>query len=107
MVVFRVIIWCFGVSGKDSLDAVVVRGKVVAEIVKRLKREMEFYEEVDRKFRRKYGCSLEDLELKIEREGIPVDNHEVWEDSIEWRNAIEEVDKLRKILEELQVAIKR
>jgi len=33
---------------------------------------------------------------------VPLDNHEIWEDSIEWRNAVEEIEKLKKLIEELQ-----
>ncbi len=36
------------------------------------------------------------------REGVPLDNHEIWEDSIEWRNAVEEVEKLKRLIEELK-----
>lgn len=36
---------------------------------------------------------IEELEKRIEREGVPSDNYEVWEDSIEWKNAVEEIEK--------------
>jgi len=52
--------------------------------------------------RKKYKCSLEELEKRIEKEGVPVDNHGIWEDSIEWRNAVEETKKLKKLIEELE-----
>ncbi len=29
---------------------------------------------------------------------MPLDNHEIWEDSIEWKNAVEEVEKLKKLI---------
>ncbi len=32
----------------------------------------------------------------------PLDNHEIWEDSIEWRNAVEEAKKLKRLIEELK-----
>jgi len=38
----------------------------------------------------------------IEKEDVPVGDHEVWEDSIEWRNAVEEIEKLRNLLKELK-----
>ena len=44
----------------------------------------------------------EELEKKIEREGVPVDEHGIWEDSMEWRNAVEEVERLKKLLKELK-----
>ncbi len=79
-----------------------IKKEVYEEIVKKLKEEAEYYEAIVKKFEKKYNCSLEELEKKIEEKGIPVDNHEIWEDSIEWRNAVEELEKLRKLLEELK-----
>ena len=76
--------------------------EVYEEIVKKLREEVEYYEAIVKKFEKKYGCSLEDLEKRIEEEGVSVDNHEIWEDSIEWRNAVEELEKLKKLLEELE-----
>lgn len=45
--------------------------------------------------------TLRELEEKIERKAVPVDKHEVWEDSIEWRNAVEEMKKAERILSEI------
>jgi len=84
-------------------DAIVaVRREVVEEIIRRLNDETEFYKMIIENFRKRYGCGLEELEKKIKREGVPVDKHEIWEDSIEWRNAAEEIEKLRKLLRELK-----
>jgi len=79
-----------------------IRKEVYEEIVKKLREEVEYYGAIVKKFEKKYGCSLEDLERRIEEEGVPADNHEIWEDSIEWRNAVEELEKLRKLLKELE-----
>ncbi len=79
-----------------------IRKYVYEEIVRKLREDAEYYEAIVKKFEKKYGCSLEELEMKIEKEGVPVDNHEIWEDSIEWRNAIEELEKLKKLLEGLK-----
>jgi len=49
---------------------------VCREIVKRLSSELEYYEAIVDKFRKKYRCTLEELEDRIKREGVPVD-HEV------------------------------
>jgi len=78
-----------------------IKKEVYEEILKKLKEEAGYYEAIVKKFEKKYGCSLEELERRIEREGVPVDDHEIWEDSIEWRNAVEELGKLRKLLKEL------
>lgn len=78
-----------------------IKKEVYEEIVKKLREEAEYYEAIVKKFEKKYGCSLEELEKRIEEEGVPVDNHEIWRDSIEWRNAVEELKKLRKLLGDL------
>ena len=79
-----------------------IRKEIYEEIVRKLREDVEYYEAIVRKFEKKYGCSLEELEKKIEEEGVPIDDHEIWEDSIEWRNAAEELEKLKKLLEELK-----
>jgi hypothetical protein len=56
--------------------------------------------QVIRQMKQQYGCSLEELEARLSRgEG---QEHPDWEDSIEWRNAVEALQRtqtLRKILE--------
>ena len=84
------------------INEVITSPERVEEIVKKLREEVEYYEAIAKKFEKKYNCSLEELERRIEEEGVPIDNHEIWEDSIEWRNAVEELEKLKKLLEELE-----
>jgi len=79
-----------------------IKKEVYEEIIKKLREEAEYYEAIVKKFEKKYGSSLEELERKIEKEGVPIDDYEIWEDSIEWRNAVEELERLRKLLEELE-----
>ena len=79
-----------------------IKKEVYEEIVRKLREEIEYYEVIVKKFEKKYGCSLEDLERRIDEEGVPADNHEIWEDSMEWRNAVEELEKLRKLLDSLR-----
>ena len=79
-----------------------IRKEIYEEIVKKLREEVEYYEAIVKKFEKEYGCPLEELEKKIEREGVSIDNHEIWDDSIEWRNAVEELEKLKKILGDLR-----
>ena len=78
-----------------------VKKEVYEEIVRKLKEEVEYYEAIVKKFEKKYGCSLEELEKKIVKDGVPIDDHKIWEDSIEWRNAVEELEKLKKLLDDL------
>ena len=40
-------------------------------------------------FERRYRCSLEELERKLEN--MEISEHPAWEDSIEWRNAVEQL----------------
>lgn len=42
-------------------------------------------------FERKYGTSLEVFEARLARGQVP--EHPAWEDSIEWRNAVEELEQ--------------
>ncbi len=43
-------------------------------------------------FERKYRCSLETLERKLENREVA--EHPSWEDSIEWRNAVEQLERI-------------
>lgn len=88
--------------GCDIKTMISIKRKVYDEILRRLLGELEFYEAVINGFEKKYGCSLEELEKRIEREGVPLDGHEIWEDSIEWRNATEEKRKLKNLIDELR-----
>ena len=42
-------------------------------------------------FEARYNCSLAELESKLEN--MEIDEHPAWEDSIEWRNAVEQLDR--------------
>ena len=88
---------------------VLVRREIVLKLVQRLKEDLAFYETIIERFKRKYGCELADLEERIEREGVPTDaeGHRIWEDSIEWRNAAEEAERVRELLSELEEALER
>ncbi len=85
------------------METIAVNVEVIKDIKERLLTELEFYKAVEKKFRRKYGCSLEELEKRIEKESVPTENHEVWEDSIEWRNAVEEIKRIEKLLKDINV----
>ena len=43
-------------------------------------------------FKRKYQCSLEAFERKLENLEVP--EHPGWEESIEWRNAVEQLERI-------------
>ncbi len=56
--------------------------------------EIAFYEEVLAKFRMKYGV-LAEFEAKLANAKLP--EHPYWEESIEYRNAYEELENLKKM----------
>jgi len=57
-------------------------------------------EELIRQMERRYDCSLEELEARVARgEGR---EHPDWEDSIEWRNAIEALQRTRTLQDILE-----
>jgi hypothetical protein len=41
-------------------------------------------------FETRYNCSLSELEGKLEN--LEIDEHPAWEDSIEWRNGVEQLE---------------
>ena len=41
----------------------------------------------------RYQCSLADLEQKLE--SAEIEEHPAWEDSIEWRKALEQLDRIK------------
>ena len=47
-----------------------IRKEIHEEIVKKLRENAEYYEAIIRKFKKKYSCSLEGLEKKVERDGV-------------------------------------
>ncbi len=72
----------------------------VRQLVKETQgRQVLLQQAIDR-LEQRYGCSLEELETRLDRgEG---QEHPDWEDSIEWRNAVESLKHtllLRSILE--------
>ncbi len=46
-------------------------------------------ERIMAQFERRYACSLESLEARLAR--LEIEEHPAWEDSIEWRNAVEQL----------------
>ncbi len=54
-----------------------------------------------KEFESKY-CSLDKLREKIEREGVPEDDHTLWDELIMWENLDSEVKKINDILKGLK-----
>ena len=80
------------------MKTIPIEDKTAEDLRSHLRKELSLFEGVEKRFQKKYGMSLAQLEEKIETEGVSVKEHSVWEDSIEWRNAAEEACKLRAIL---------
>jgi len=83
------------------MKTITVENKTAEELRAHLLKELALFEEIDNRFKKKYKMSLEELEKKIKVSGVPIEKHELWEDSIEWRNAVEEAEKLRTVISEL------
>jgi len=66
----------------------------IHSIHKTITSEIAFYEDVLAKFRMKYGA-LADFEAKLANAELP--EHPYWEESIEYRNAYEELDSVKKM----------
>jgi len=80
------------------MKTITIENKTAKELHSHLLRELALFEGVEKRFQKKYKMSLTQLEQKIKTEGVSTKKHQIWEDSIEWRNAAEEAAKLRAIL---------
>ena len=66
----------------------------INSMYKTIAAEIAFYEEVLAKFKMKYG-NLAELEANLANAELP--EHPYWEESIEYRNAYEELENLKKM----------
>jgi hypothetical protein len=80
------------------MKTITIENKTAKELRTHLLKELALFEGIEKRFQRKYHMSLAQLEEEIKTESIPTERHEIWEDSIEWRNAAEEATKLKAIL---------
>jgi len=80
------------------MKTITIENKTAKELRTHLLKELALFEGVEKRFQKKYKMSLTQLEQKIKAEGVSPEKHEIWEDSIEWRNATEEAAKIRAIL---------
>ncbi len=74
--------------------------EVLAQLVEELHSRETVLQAMIRRFEERYGGSLEALEARLARGEGP--EHPDWEDSIEWRNAVEALQRtriLRSLLE--------
>jgi len=80
------------------MKTITIENKTAKELRSHLLKELALFEGIEKRFQKKYKMTLPRLEEKIKTEGVPTKEHQIWEDSIEWRNATEEAAKLRAIL---------
>jgi len=80
------------------MKTITIEDKTAKELRTHLLKELALFEGIEKRFQKKYKMSLTQLEERIKTKGVPAEKHEIWEDSIEWRNATEEAAKLRAIL---------
>jgi len=66
----------------------------IFNICETISAEIEFYEQILKKFRSKYGDLIE-FESKLANAVLP--EHPYWEESIEYRNAYEELESLKRM----------
>ncbi len=57
--------------------------KVVSEVFGYLREKKGTYENISRKFEEKHG-NIKSLEEKVNRKGVPEEDHTLWDDLIEW-----------------------
>ena len=67
--------------------------QAIAEINDYLTDRRKIYEAICKKFEGIYG-SLDLLEKRMEEYGVPLDDHTLWDDVIEWRNSVSNFDQL-------------
>ena len=66
------------------MTGVSIPTEIIESVIERLSNELRVYRSIVQKFEKKYHTSLEAFERRIEQEGVPLETHEHWEDSIEW-----------------------
>ena len=79
---------------KTMRAANIIEKDVILNMDETIAAEMEFYEQVLKKFKSKYGDLIE-FESKMANAELP--EHPNWEKSIEYRNAYEELESLKRM----------
>jgi len=79
---------------KNAMVELAIAEDDIYSLHKTITSEIAFYEEVLAIFRMKYG-DLTEFEAKLANAELP--EHPYWEESIEYRNAYEELENLKKM----------
>jgi len=80
---------------------VVVSESTLTALKEYLEERKELFKSICKKFEIKYG-NIDRLRKKIEEEGVPDDDHTMWDDLIEWENALSELKRIESILKGLK-----
>ncbi len=75
----------------------VVSANLVISLKEYLNSRRKILESIIRDFETRYG-SLDRLREKIEKEGVPEDDHTIWDELIMWENLDSELKKINNIL---------
>jgi len=75
----------------------VVSANLVTSLKEYLNSRRRILESIIRDFEARYG-SLDRLREKIEKEGVPEDDHTIWDELIMWENLDSELKKINSIL---------
>ncbi len=79
----------------------VVSANLVISLKEYLNSRRKILESLIKEFEAKYG-SLDKLREKIEREGVPEDDHTIWDELIMWENLNSELKKINGLLKGLE-----
>jgi hypothetical protein len=71
----------------------VIPDHAIVEISEYLTGRKEIYEAICKKFEGIYS-SRDLLEQRVDEEGVPLDDHTIWDDAIEWGNAVSNLDRI-------------
>ncbi len=74
-----------------------VSANLVTSLKEYLNSRRKILESIIRDFETRYG-SLDRLREKIEKEGVPEDDHTIWDELIMWENLDSELKKINSIL---------
>lgn len=74
-----------GVHARKTDEA--IPDQAIVEISEYLTGRKEIYEAICKNFEGIYG-SRDLLEKRIDGDGVPTDDHTIWDDAIEWENVV-------------------
>jgi hypothetical protein len=93
----RVLVTLLNESPKPNLNHLEGMSHTTSNWFDRLQVEVEtrkqLLQQLTITFESRYHCSLPELEKQLSQ--VEIDEHPAWEDSIEWRNAVEQLERIQ------------